>query len=164
MDSDREDAMFKKILVATDLGDVSTQAVAVAAQLAREHESSLCVLHVIVDPMTQPWSAEAYGIDFPQLIEDIRRDALAQLKRLVASIKPALPIVRTEVLVGVPASEMVRYAHEQSIDLIVVGTHGRGPVRRAFLGSVADRVLREAPCPVLIVRKVADASGLLDAA
>jgi nucleotide-binding universal stress UspA family protein len=64
----------------------------------------------------------------------------------------------------VPASEMVRYAHEQSIDLIVVGTHGRGPVRRAFLGSVADRVLREAPCPVLIVRNVAGASGLLDAA
>jgi nucleotide-binding universal stress UspA family protein len=144
--------MFKKILVATDLGDVSKQALSSAARLAGEHKASLYVVNVVFDPMTQPWGVEAYGIDLPQLLENLRRDALAEVTRLVSDIKPPLPIVQTEVLVGAPATEIVRYAREQAVDLIVVGTHGRGPVGRAFLGSVAERVVREAPCPVMIVR------------
>lgn len=157
--------MFTKILVATDLGKASREAVTAAAQFAREQRASLYVLNVVPDPMTQPWTAEAYGIDLPRLTEDLRQGALAELNRLAASIKPELPVVRADVLVGAPASAIIGYAREQGVDLIVMGTHGRGPVRRAFLGSVADRVLREAPCPVLIVRPaVAGATEVLDAA
>jgi len=160
-----EERMFTKILVATDLGKASREAVTAAAQLAREQRASLFALYVVRDPMTQPWSAEAYGIDLPRLTEDLRQGAVAELNALAASIKPELRVVRAEVLVGAPASEIIRYAREQGVDLIVMGTHGRGPVRRAFLGSVADRVLREAPCPVLIVRPaVAGATEVLDAA
>jgi nucleotide-binding universal stress UspA family protein len=144
--------MFTKILVATDLDKTSKEAVTAAAHLAREQRASLYIVNVVLDPMTQPWALEAYGIDFPRLVEDLRHGSLAQLKQVVAGIKPELPSVRPEVLVGAPASEIVQYAREQGVDLIVVGTHGRGPVRRAFLGSVAERVVREAPCPVLVVR------------
>ena len=86
------------------------------------------------------------------------------IRRMIGEIKPPLPQVQPEVLVGPPATEIVRYAREHGIDLIVVGTHGRGPIRRAFVGSVAERVLREAACPVLIVRRKGSGARLKSAA
>jgi universal stress protein A len=144
--------MFKKILVATDLRDTSQQALATAAEMAREHKSTLLVVNVVPDPMNQPWVIEAYGVDWIRVREDVCRAAAGELNKLVSDIAPSSPRVETEVLIGVPAAEIVRYAREHGVDLMVVGTHGRGQLRRAFLGSVADRVVREASCPVLVVR------------
>lgn len=156
--------MFNKILVATDLDEVSTEALRVAVSLARDEGSSLHIVHVLLDPMTQPWGADAYGINIPNLLADMRRDASRALDVLVAEATPKVADVRSQVLVGSPAAEIVRYAAAESIDLIVVGTHGRGVVPRAFLGSVADRVIREAPCPVLTVRHKAANRGARNAA
>jgi nucleotide-binding universal stress UspA family protein len=156
--------MFKKILVATDLGEVSAQALASATQMAREHDSTLVVVNVIPDPLNQPWATEAYGIDWSEVVENMRSAARGELKRVVSGITPPLAAIETEVLVGAPATEIVRYASERGVDVIVLGTHGRGPVRRAFLGSVAERVVREAPCPVLIVRPAAPAVTQVHAA
>ena len=156
--------MFSTILVASDLNEASKHAVAAAARLAREQEASLHVVTVVLDPMTQPWAAEAYGIDLADMVDDMRRRASQALRSVIDEIKPPLAHVHSQVLVGTPATEIVRYAREQGVDLIVVGTHGRGPIRRAFLGSVAERVLREAPCPVLVVRRKAAGARLRTAA
>jgi nucleotide-binding universal stress UspA family protein len=145
--------MFKKILVATDLDDASKDALDAAVVLARNQQAVLHIVHVLLDPLTQPWGADAYGINLPNLLAEMRRDASRALETVVSVTKNTVEDVRSGVLVGSPAAEIVRYATAEGVDLIVVGTHGRGPVPRAFLGSVADRVVREAPCPVLTVRR-----------
>src|SRR5262245_53801140 len=144
--------MFRKILVATDLGETSKEAFNVALQLAREQKAALRVLHVVADPATEAWTVEAYGVDFGALTADACAAARQNLSVHISRITPPIADVRADVLVGKPAAEIIRYAADASVDLIVLGSHGRGPVQRAFLGSVADRVLREALCPVLIVR------------
>ena len=156
--------MFRKILVATDLGEASKEAFMAAEQMAREQNAELHVLHVVIDLASEPWIVEAYGVDFGALMTDACAAARQNLAVRVSRITPPLANVRAEVLVGKPASEILRYAAEAAIDLIVLGSHGRGPVGRAFLGSVADRVLREARCPVLIVRPAAAACAVCDAA
>ena len=156
--------MFKRILFATDLDEASTEAMRAAVSLARDEGSELHIVHVLLDPMTQPWGADAYGINIPNLLAEMRRDASRALDAVVAEAKTTVANVRGEVLVGSPAAEIVRYATAESMDLIIVGTHGRGVVPRAFLGSVADRVIREAPCPVLTVRHKAASRGARTAA
>ena len=154
--------MFKRILVATDLTKASERAFAVGVQLAREHGAALWIVHVVKDPATEPWALEAYGVDFGALT----REGLAAAKRALAAhverIIPPLQAVSAEVVLGNAVDEIVRYANEAKVDLIVVGSHGRGPVQRAFLGSVADRVLRLAICPVLLVRPATATAGTLE--
>ena len=126
--------MFKVILIATDLSDTSEHASNVAAQLAREHGSRLHLAHVIRDPATEPWALEAFGADFGPLLEETRRRA----KQAVVARADRLSLpdgVRSEILVGAPAEEIVRYAKEIAADLIVVGSHGRTSMERVFLGS-----------------------------
>lgn len=156
--------MFKKILLATDLSDTSERALAAAVGLAREHNAALRIVHVLNDLATEPWAVEAYGVDFGALMAEMRSRARGGVAALVTRITPPLADVRAEVLVGKPAVEILRDAASTKADLLVLGSHGRGPVRRAFLGSVADRVLREAACPVLIVRPAVAAAAVVDAA
>ena len=153
--------MFKIILIATDLSDTSEYALNVAAQVAREHGSRLHLAHVIRDPATEPWALEAFGADFGALLEETR--ARAKQALVARADRLSLPDgVRSEILVGAPAEEIVRYANEIAADLIVVGSHGRTFMQRVFLGSVADRVLRHAACPVLVVRPAASTTTAID--
>ena len=141
--------MFKAILIATDLSDTSERALGTAVQLAREHGAALHLVHVIRDPATEPWALDAFGVDFDALLEQVHSRA----QREVTGSAPA---------VGSPAAEIVRYATAIGADLIVVGSHGRRSIQRVFLGSVADRVLHEASCPVLVVRPAACAQLAVD--
>jgi nucleotide-binding universal stress UspA family protein len=143
--------MFRNVLVATDLTSVSRAALQHADRLARDERAHLHILHVVEDPATQPWVVDTYGVDYERLRAEAcgrgRRALIAATQRL----PPATRRMTTEARVGVPADEILRYAKRQAIDLIVLGTHGRGRVASAFLGSVAERVLRHASCPVMIV-------------
>jgi nucleotide-binding universal stress UspA family protein len=94
---------------------------------------------------------EAVGVDFAALLEEVRGEAQRSLKALSAGYA-SLPNVVTKVLIGEAPDQIVRYAKTAGIDLIVLGSHGRHGFKRALLGSVAERVAREADCPVLIVR------------
>jgi nucleotide-binding universal stress UspA family protein len=122
----------RQILFATDFSLSSEVAARVARDYARHFGARLHILHVVwagTDPMMPPLLgrlAEELGIDVP---------------------------VVTAVESGTPAAQIVRYAERHGIDLIVVGTHGRTGVTRALLGSVAERVVRTAPCPVLAVAR-----------
>lgn len=119
---------IRELLFATDFSDASAPAGRVAMRMARRHGARLHVLHV-VPPVTDPV---------------LSRRALGDLARTLGSDVSRLRS-------GAPARQIVAYAGENAIDLIVVGAHGRTGLSRVLLGSVAEAVVRRAPCPVLVV-------------
>lgn len=141
---------IKNILVATDFSEPSGVAMAYGRDLARTYNARLHVMHVVEDMMTR-YSPEA-GIVSPSLQQDLEKAARKQLDaRLTEEDRRqlnAVPVVTTEVNI---AHAICAYAKANSIDLIVTGTHGRGAVKHFLMGSVAERVVRTAPCPVLTV-------------
>ncbi len=145
-------SVFNTIVAAVDFSDTSDDALRVACDLARFHGSRLHVLHVIPDARQQAWSVEAPGLDFSALQEESMAEAERMLANRTEAATTGLAHVTRVVVAGLPAArEIAQYAATHSADLIVVGSHGYGPVRRLVLGSVADRVVRMAPCPVMTV-------------
>jgi nucleotide-binding universal stress UspA family protein len=141
---------LKTILIPVDFSDCSAAAVKYGYALAEAFGATVHLLNVVQDPYTLPWTAEAFAAP----IGDLLADWQAQAKRRLAETVPSGSVASTivNISVGSPHPEIVRYAGEQRIDLIVLGTHGRGPLGHMLLGSVAERVVRTAPCPVLTVR------------
>src|SRR5262245_11867553 len=143
---------LRHVLVPTDFSATSDSALRYGKALAGAFGATLHVVHIIEEPYGQPWAVEAYGFSLAALQEEWIKDARG---RLAASLgeeeRQKLNAVTTTVL-GHPVMEILRYANDQAIDLIVMGTHGRGPLGHVVLGSVAERVVRKAPCPVLTVR------------
>jgi universal stress protein A len=140
---------WKEICCAVDFGDPSRAAMEEAVDLAARFEADVTLVHVVLPP-TQAASdvlVSSRGIAEARAEEEV--EALAQWH--AAAERRAGRPVRWRVLTGDPAAEIVRYAREQHCDLLVVGTHGRTGVRRLVLGSVAERVVRESPCAVLVV-------------
>jgi type II secretory ATPase GspE/PulE/Tfp pilus assembly ATPase PilB-like protein/nucleotide-binding universal stress UspA family protein len=137
---------FREVLVATDFGDSCAAAVAHASRVAMESGGRLHLLHVLPPKDRTPGE-----------LADERRHCLERLAGVIsADVELALKTVK-EVIIGRPSEVIVAYAREEENDLIVVGTHGRSGLRRMALGSVADRVLRDAPCPVVVIKKGEDA-------
>jgi len=145
---------IKTILVPTDFSDASVAAQEYALGLADAFQSAVHLLHVVQDPYVQPWAAEAFGVSLAGVLERWEQDARAQLEQIAGAGDPRVTCVTR---VGHPFVEILEYAGEAQVDLIVMGTHGRGPVAHMLLGSVAERVVRKAPCPVLTVRPKGEA-------
>ena len=140
---------LKKILVPTDFSDCSDAAVKYGRAFATAFQASLHLLHIVQDPYTQPWAAEAFPAPLGEMLVEWQTQAGKRLATLLPEPERENAVVAT--LVGSPFQEIVRYASEQEIDLIVIGTHGRGALGHMLLGSVAEKVVRKAPCPVLTV-------------
>jgi nucleotide-binding universal stress UspA family protein len=139
------------VLVATDFSDASEPALVYGREFARTFGAALHVLHVVENPML--WTGpEAAGVDFARLQAELEASAQNTLNRIVTAEDrqqlKAIPVVRT----GSAAIEIAGYAKAEGIDMILIGTHGRGIVRQLLMGSVAEKVVRIAPCPVLTVR------------
>ena len=154
-------AAFRKIVVATDFSPDAAHALSVAVDVARACGSELVVMHVCQMP-AYSFANGAMYIPAPELVADILRDA----NRGLAAIKERIRDVAVETarLEGEPASEIVRFASEQRADLIVMGTHGRRGLRRLLAGSVAEHVVRAAPCPVLTVHAPTESHAIAGAA
>ena len=142
---------IKTILVPTDFSECSDAAVKYGRAMADTFGASLHLLHGVQDPYTQPWAAEAVPAPLGDMLAQWQAQARVRLQELMP--EGARADVMVAVQVGSPFQEIVRYAEEQAIDLIVIGTHGRGPLGHMLLGSVAEKVVRKAPCPVLTVRQ-----------
>jgi nucleotide-binding universal stress UspA family protein len=142
---------IKNILVPTDFSDCSDAAVRYGLELARTFDAAVHLLHVVQDPMTQPWAAEGYSVPLLEVVEEWEKQAGQRLEQMV----PPGDRARAHVTVTVasPYPEILRYAAAHAIDLIVMGTHGRGGVGHLLLGSIAEKVVRRSPCPVLTVRQ-----------
>ena len=128
---------LRRILFPTDFSDTADYARGHARELAGRFQASLHLLHVVADPLSQDWAG---GV------------ATRAEERLGELSFGGIDVERTT-RAGHVFVEIVRYAADKQIDLIVMGTHGHGPVAHLLLGSVADKVVRKAPCPVLTVRK-----------
>lgn len=131
------------ILCPTDFSPPAVAAFDLACELARDHRCRVTVLHVPLPPLTQDQLAESRRPGF-------RDDLRAELDRL-RSPDPAVTVTHL-ILEGDPAGVIVDVAREHGCDLIVMGTHGRSGLGRLVLGSVAEHVIRHAPCPVLTTK------------
>jgi nucleotide-binding universal stress UspA family protein len=139
-------ARLRSILVPVDFSESSLAALAHALSLARQHKAQLTLLHVI-----EPFHADMF-LDTAQVQRAARAAAHEQLGTLADATKRAWPRTGRELRTGHPVTVITALAKRTNADLVIVGTHGRTGLKRAFLGSVAERVVRHAPCSVLVVR------------
>jgi nucleotide-binding universal stress UspA family protein len=135
------------ILVPTDFSTYAEHALQEALTIAARDQARVLLLHVLPF-LTFPWVDE-WSLARPQFEEMIQRDAEQQLQTMAA--QQTVPM-ETRVLWGDPATTICEVAHTRPCELIVMSTHGRTGLAHVFIGSVAERVVRYAPCAVLIVR------------
>jgi nucleotide-binding universal stress UspA family protein len=156
---------LKNILVPTDFSETSKDALTYARELASTYHGSVHLLHVLPDASVQPWAfgveTEAMGLSTPERTKRWEERANEQMKNLFSETERKEFNVRLVTQVGHPVQQILQYAKDQTVDLIVIGTSGRGTPapetfgafpRHSSIGSVAERVVRQAPCPVLTVR------------
>ena len=142
---------LQRILVANDFSETANAALRYGRALASNFGATLHVLHVADD--FSPRMGDTFLAVYPELVADVAKDARRRLSELVVDNDPnPLPVVPVVITASAPASAIVDYAKGKAIDLIVVGTQGRGGVAHLLMGSVAERVVRTAGCPVLTVR------------
>jgi nucleotide-binding universal stress UspA family protein len=143
---------LKNILVATDFGDTSTAALAYGRELGRRFGAAIHLLHVVDDIGAR--TATAFGVpyDLSRMQSEVEAAGRSQLEASITDEdRRELQIQLVQLTSAATAATIVSYARDTHIDLIVMGTHGRGAVAHLLLGSVAERVVRTAPCPVLTV-------------
>lgn len=144
--------VFYRIVVPTDFSRCAEEAWALAQRLADAFGSELVLLHVLVEaPLFQegPFTMDKAR----RVYEAARKWAEESLEQWAGTARGKGLNVRWVLRTGVPYREIVALATDERADLVLMGTHGRGGIDRALLGSVADRVVRLAPCPVLTVRE-----------
>jgi len=146
--------ILRRVLVATDFGDAAAVALAYGRALAQTYHAELHVLHVVEDVTSRALVMAAGTPDEIAIAQmGIENDARKQAEALLTDAdRRDLKASASIEVSGAPAAAIVAYAKRVEADLIIIGTHGRGPVSHLFLGNVAERVVRTAPCPVLTVR------------
>jgi nucleotide-binding universal stress UspA family protein len=142
---------IRRIFHATDFSDASRPAFAAALELAKQARAQLLLLHVLVPP--SPFLGNRLPSSYLDLQARARRDAERRLAAAVDRAKEAGVRVQAKLIGGTPAEEILRVARRWHPDMIVIGTHGRTGPGRFFMGSVAERLLQRASCPVLTVRR-----------
>jgi nucleotide-binding universal stress UspA family protein len=140
------------ILVATDFSEPSAAALRYGRALAAHFKSSVHVVHVVGTIPTPFMGAAAYVVSVPDLQQQIEDAARKELEALIIDDDGLPPIRPVLITSNVPAAAIVDYAKQTHVGLIIAGTRGRGAVAHALIGSVAERIVRAAPCPVLTVR------------
>jgi nucleotide-binding universal stress UspA family protein len=149
---------IKRILVPVDFSAPSRAALWRARELAATLGASVEILHVLDLPTPRHIAAEGYVPVPPEFVREMRRRAEERLEEWLATANVAADVQRS-LGQGRPADEIVDCARDRSVDLIVMGTHGRGGVSHVLLGSVAEKVIRTAPCPVLTVRSATESAA-----
>jgi universal stress protein A len=149
---------IRQILVPADLSEYSRQAVTYAHELAQTFGAKLLLLHVVEMPAypVEVFLPSAAG---GTLMDDLERQARLDLAHLLPKAKNAAKNAKVDVMclvaVGAPYYKIVELAETEKVDLIVMATHGRAGLSQLVLGSVAERVVRMASCPVLTIRPTA---------
>jgi nucleotide-binding universal stress UspA family protein len=140
--------IFRRILVAVDASPIAAHATDLAIELARSLGSEVAFIHAINPSVGIGADGGVTPGDLIALEERDGKALLAALGARASLQPPPLEFLK----VGKPGAEITRTAAEWGADLLVLGSHGRGGIVRAVLGSVAESVVRHAPCPVLVVR------------
>ena len=142
---------IRRILFPTDFSESADHAWMFALQFAQDFGADVHVLHVVAPP---PRLTEAYSLNFDpaKFAAVLTSEAEASLDRLIEGAKDRHLTFHREVRIGVDFHEIIDYARKHEIDLIVMATHGRTGLAHALVGSVAEKVVRKASCPVLTVK------------
>ncbi len=142
---------IQRILLPTDFGTNSATATKYACELAAKYDAELHLLHTLeIHPIATP--DFGMGLALPRYAEESKAAAEVALNGLLDSTWSKGRKVVQAIVEGSPVKEIVGYARTQNIDLIVISTHGRTGLAHVLMGSVAENVVRTAPCPVLTVR------------
>jgi nucleotide-binding universal stress UspA family protein len=143
---------IRRVLYASDFSVASRRAFTAALTIAKSIDAKLTIVYVL--PPLVPTMPEQYidAVTFDQLDKQARRWSAQQLDKLSTAAKRAGVSATTVLREGDPVEQIVRTGRSTRADLIVVGTHGRRGLPKVFLGSVAERVVATAPCPVVTVR------------
>jgi len=143
--------VIQRILLPADFSSHSASATKYACELATKFEAELHLLHVLeMHPVTTP--DFGMGLDLPRYVEESKSKAEKALDDLLDPNWSNDRQMRKAIVEGSPVKEIVRYARTQNVDLIVISTHGRTGLAHILMGSVAENIVRTAPCPVLTVR------------
>jgi nucleotide-binding universal stress UspA family protein len=142
---------LNRILVPIDFSEHSRKALQYAIPFAEQFKASIDLLYV-VEPTIYPADFSFGQVGFPNVEDELRQRGAEELKSLIAKEigkrVPAKQVIRT----GKAFYEIREYAREESVDLIIIATHGHSGVEHVLFGSTAEKVVRHAPCPVLVVR------------
>lgn len=142
-------ATWTKICCPIDFSETSRTAMEEAAELARLYQGEMALLHVFEPPA----ATADLMVTPPEMLDQTAKELERKLDLWKAEAeRRGAKVARALVVTGAAATEVVRFAREGGYDLVVMGTHGRRGLRHLVLGSVAERVVREAPCAVLVVR------------
>ena len=144
---------IKNILVATDFGEAADSALSYGRELAGRFGATLHVLNVVENFYVTTFGAETYAAFVPDMQRELEGTAKNRLDEMLIDSDGSGPPTKAVVMTSSSAAyAIIDYASERSIDLIIMGTHGRGMLAKLMMGSVAERVVRLSPCPVLTVR------------
>ena len=144
--------MARRILHPSDFSSASRAAFRKAIDMAKASRAELLLLHVVSPVVPVPGDGYVSPAMYDQLSASSRAWAQKRLDSLVAQAKKSRARVKGVILEGAASDEIVRFARARRVELIVMGTHGRKGIAKLFVGSVADRVVAAATCPVLTVR------------
>ena len=142
---------LKRLLVPTDFSESARHALKYGISFAEEYGSELLLLHV-VEPIAVGYASDLFPVPMAEAFREISTYARAELAKLAEEVRGRGIAVRESVVQGKPAAEIIRVAREENVDMIVLGTHGKGVLDQALFGSTTERVVRKAPCPVLTCR------------
>lgn len=146
---------FRKIALTTDLSDNANEAIPFAVDLAKKYGGSIELVHVCEDTVyyASAAAAEGFVVDMEEFATKIAKDREDALRKQAADMTAKFGVVVSPTLrKGHAANEIVAYAKEAKPDVVVIATHGRTGLSHLVFGSVAERVIRLCPCPVLSVR------------
>lgn len=145
---------IRSILVPFDFSEYSEEAFTWALALAERWRARLLLLHVVPRPTYPPLLMGTY-FKVAEFEASLQAEAEARAQEFLGKTGKRTVPIDAKVIMGEPFSDICRVAEEEKVDLLVMGSHGRTGMRQVLLGSVAERVLRHAPCPVLVVGKKA---------
>lgn len=143
----------KKILAPTDFSDPSKRGVRLSVELAEHFAAELILVHATPPLRAVSGAASVSGYYLPNISEEINAEAAEVADRLRDAEVPAQVRSRVHILNGRPAEAITAFAEEENVDLIVIASRGESGWQHAISGSVAERVLRHAACPVLVVTR-----------
>ena len=143
---------FKTILCATDFSEESYGALQYGLRFAQLSDGVLLLAHILHDPSSEEFHPEGYELSF----EQVRQRAMTRLQDIQRTQLGGYPKCEPLVAIGDPYEQLMTIARERAVDLIVTATHGRTRLGHLTMGSVAEKIIRHAPCPVFVVRRGAE--------
>lgn len=148
---------IKHIVVATDLTEWSLPALQAGLDLAELSAGRVTLVHTLEPPPTPPgleaFALEGMPMDWVNRVNDAREKIVErQLAEIASANRRAPAVIETQLLQGLMPETLVEFLSKSGADLLIVGSHGRRGVAHLFLGSIAEQLMRTAPCPVLVVK------------